>query len=136
MREGRRKPALYSTQRCALSTVRVIQGPDNGWLEIGACLGVKNIGKPCAGKPHARFDEGGQVQACSLLYPAKPPNFKKVASYSGRWTNYDSDGTGASWNNTVAFLGGRYNNKPRKYADFHHAIALDHVAICYQYCRP
>ncbi|MDP1679862.1 MAG: hypothetical protein Q8L02_07090 [Candidatus Nitrotoga sp.] len=28
---------------------------------------VKNIGKPCAGKPHARFDEGGQVRACSLL---------------------------------------------------------------------
>jgi hypothetical protein len=28
---------------------------------IGACLGVKNIGEPCAGKPHARFDEGGQA---------------------------------------------------------------------------
>jgi hypothetical protein len=40
-----------------------------------ACLGVKNIGKPCAGigvsrafaqqklaKLHARFDEGGQVK--------------------------------------------------------------------------
>ena len=25
-----------------------------------ACLGVKNIGKPC-GKLHARFDEGGQA---------------------------------------------------------------------------
>jgi len=35
---------------------------------IGACLGVKNIGKPCAGKPHARFDEGGQACACPLLY--------------------------------------------------------------------
>jgi len=34
-----------------------------------ACLGVKNIGKPCAGKLHARFDEGGQARACSLLYP-------------------------------------------------------------------
>ena len=32
-----------------------------------ACFGVKNIGKPCAGKPHARFDEGGQAKACSLL---------------------------------------------------------------------
>ena len=41
---------------------------------------MKNIGKPCAGsgvgrafakqklaKPHARFDEGGQARACSLL---------------------------------------------------------------------
>ncbi len=33
------------------------------------CLGVKNIGKPCALVAHARFDEGGQVRACSLLYP-------------------------------------------------------------------
>jgi hypothetical protein len=32
---------------------------------------VKNIGKPCAGKPHARFDEGGQGETCSLLYPRK-----------------------------------------------------------------
>lgn len=30
---------------------------------------MKNIGKPCAGEPHARFDEGGQARACSLLYP-------------------------------------------------------------------
>jgi len=29
---------------------------------------VKNIGKPCAGKSHARFDEGGLVQASLLLY--------------------------------------------------------------------
>jgi hypothetical protein len=29
-------------------------------LEESACLVVKNIGKPCAGEQHARFDEGGQ----------------------------------------------------------------------------
>ena len=45
--------------------VWAIQGTDNGWLENGA-PSVKNIGKPCAGEPHARFDEGGQVRACSL----------------------------------------------------------------------
>ena len=28
--------------------------------------------QPCAGKPHARFDEGGQARACSLLYPLTP----------------------------------------------------------------
>ena len=33
-------------------------------------LDVKNIGKPCAGKSHARFDEGGQLRGCSLLYLA------------------------------------------------------------------
>jgi len=27
-------------------------------MEEGACLAVKNIGKPCAGEPQARFDEG------------------------------------------------------------------------------
>ena len=27
---------------------------------------VKNIGKPCAGEPHARFDEGGQVNPVML----------------------------------------------------------------------
>ena len=36
---------------------------------------MKNIGKPCAGEPHARFDEGGQVKACSLLYPVVPEPF-------------------------------------------------------------
>ena len=39
--------------------------PDPGMCcyRTGKCayLGVKNIGKPCAGKPHARFDEGGQA---------------------------------------------------------------------------
>ena len=33
--------------------------PERTRLEDGACLGVKNIGKQCAGKSHARFDEGG-----------------------------------------------------------------------------
>ena len=40
-----------------------IQSADNCRLEESACLTVKNIGKPCAGKPHARFDEGGLVEA-------------------------------------------------------------------------
>ena len=30
---------------------------------------MKSIGKPCAGKSHARFDEGGQAKVCPLLYP-------------------------------------------------------------------
>jgi hypothetical protein len=52
---------------------------------------MKNIGfstaklvKPCAGlstaklvKPHARFDEGGQARACSLLHPFPVPFFLK-----------------------------------------------------------
>ena len=32
--------------------------PESGWLETGACLLRKNIGKPCMGKPYARIDEG------------------------------------------------------------------------------
>ena len=31
------------------------------WLDTGACLTRKNIGKPCMGKPYARFDEGALV---------------------------------------------------------------------------
>jgi hypothetical protein len=31
-------------------------------------LEVKNIGKPCAGKPHARFDEGGLVNCPALHF--------------------------------------------------------------------
>ena len=37
-------------------------------LALGACLGMKSMGKPCAGKPHARFDEAGQVRTWSVLY--------------------------------------------------------------------
>ena len=32
---------------------------------------MKNIGKPCAGKLHARFDEGRVAQATCLLYPIR-----------------------------------------------------------------
>lgn len=40
-----------------------IQSSDNSY----ACLSVKNIGKPCAGKPHTQFDEGGKVKIYSPL---------------------------------------------------------------------
>jgi group II intron reverse transcriptase/maturase len=59
------------SEPAALHEIWAIQGSDNGGLEISACLGVKNIGKPYAGigvgralakqklaKPHVRFDEG------------------------------------------------------------------------------
>ena len=41
--------------------VWTLQSADDSGLDEGACLAVKNIGKPCAGKPHARFDEGGLI---------------------------------------------------------------------------
>ena len=34
---------------------------------------MKNIGKPCAGKPHARFDEGREVQNLLPTLPTKFP---------------------------------------------------------------
>ena len=52
----------------ALYALWAIQGSDNSGLEISACLDMKNIGKPCTGKLHARFDEGGLSKDCSLLY--------------------------------------------------------------------
>ena len=67
--QGSRDRPWPFPEPAALYALWVIQSSDNGGLEISACLGVKNIGKPCAGKPHARFDEGGQAKGCSLLYP-------------------------------------------------------------------
>ncbi|MFH1653583.1 MAG: hypothetical protein ABIE74_05965 [Pseudomonadota bacterium] len=46
---------------------------DNGGLDEGACFVMKNIGKPCAGKPQARFDEGGLVESYDVASEA-PPN--------------------------------------------------------------
>ena len=42
-------------------TFEAIEAAEGVRLEEGACLTVKNIGKPCAGEPHARFDEGELV---------------------------------------------------------------------------
>jgi len=43
----------------ALRELWSLLGADNRGMDESACREVKNIGKPCAGKPHARFDEGG-----------------------------------------------------------------------------
>ena len=45
---------------------------------------MKDIGKPCAGKSHARFDEGGQVQACPLLYQNENPYGASAGGYDGQ----------------------------------------------------
>ncbi|MDX8400210.1 MAG: hypothetical protein R8K20_08165, partial [Gallionellaceae bacterium] len=58
-------------ESAALYEIWAIQSSDNSGLEISACLGVKNIGKPYALIAHVRFDEGGQASACSLLYPPR-----------------------------------------------------------------
>ena len=70
---------------------------------------MKNIGKPCAGKPHARFDEGGQVRTCSLLYPFlnrgftliehEPEQFDRLEFAPGEETQVDyGEGLGAHGN--------------------------------------
>lgn len=42
---------------------------NNSGLDESACLMVKNIGKPYAGKPHVRFDEGATGHlSCPGLY--------------------------------------------------------------------
>ena len=42
-------------------------------------LEVKNIGKPCAGEPHARFDEGGQGE--TNLLPTLPGLFPVLLDF-------------------------------------------------------
>ena len=64
---SRRRPF---PEREALRVLWAIQGSNSSGLALGACHGVKNFGKPCAGKLHARFDEGGQPTGCPLLYPS------------------------------------------------------------------
>jgi len=48
--------------------MRALQTPNLSSLEEGACLEMKNIGKPCTGKPYARFDEGGLEDYTRLGY--------------------------------------------------------------------
>jgi hypothetical protein len=50
-----------------------VQSADISGLDESACLVVKNIRKPCAGKPQARFDEGGRVKPA--LYSTYIPCF-------------------------------------------------------------
>ena len=57
--QGQRRRVRTISKRGFVQRVRTLQGADDGWLDECACLAVKDIGKPCAGKPHARFDEGG-----------------------------------------------------------------------------
>ena len=80
--------------------------PESGSLDTGACLLRKNIGKPCMGKPYARFDEGAlgyplsavvrsrrarrnvreqlQVNTSALLYPyLYCPRGSSTASHGG-----------------------------------------------------
>lgn len=46
---------------------RAIQGSRSSGLALGACLGMKNIGKPCAGEAQAQFDEGAGESPFSTL---------------------------------------------------------------------
>lgn len=57
--ESRIRPVWKWGSLCEIWT---LQSADDSRLDEGARLAVKNIGKPCAGKPHARFDEGGLVE--------------------------------------------------------------------------
>ncbi len=56
-------PAL--SRAGALRTLWTLQAADDGTLAHGACPGVKSIGKPCTGKPYARFDERGLATAAT-----------------------------------------------------------------------
>jgi hypothetical protein len=53
---------------------RTVQAAPHGRLEIGACLGVTRIGKPCTGEPYARFDEGGLASCGYDSAIEAPPN--------------------------------------------------------------
>ena len=54
-------PGMIRTLQRKLS--RKAKSESGSWLNTDACLLKKNIGKPCMGKPYARFDEGALVIA-------------------------------------------------------------------------
>ena len=75
MRWGKVIPRFRGLECCKASPFAV-QSSNNGGLENGACLGVKNIGKPCALIAHARFDEGGRREP--VLYSTRPSEHCKI----------------------------------------------------------
>ena len=55
--ENKLRPLLFTIISIFMSVMGCTKSP--GKQAGKRCsLGMKNIGKPCAGKPHARFDEG------------------------------------------------------------------------------
>jgi len=57
------------------------QSADDSRLDKGACFAVKDIGKPCAGKPQARFDEGGLASQlwCGYLGTGRRKRRKQIS---------------------------------------------------------
>ena len=64
----------HSKTECSSATSSV--APAKHGVGKCACLGVKNIGKPCALIAHARFDEGGQAKAIYGKAIKAPPRRK------------------------------------------------------------
>jgi hypothetical protein len=73
---------------------------------------VKNIGKPCAGKPHARFDEGGQARACSLLYPLCA--LEELVQGKGAWMRLAHDEAPPEWLQELIAYVSCVKTKPRR----------------------
>ena len=69
-REMKDNLVFFKTAAIVIAIVRAIwsfQAASNSRMEEGVCLVMKDIGKPCTGKPYARFDEGGQGNLLSTL---------------------------------------------------------------------
>jgi len=67
--ESLAEPQTQKRETAALSEAMTELGAEDGNNrnpEQSACFTVKNIGKPCAGKPHARFDEGGLAKLSTV----------------------------------------------------------------------
>ena len=54
-------------------------------METSACLAMKNIGKPCTGKPYARFDEGGLVLPVPYSTQLHDPNYMCLTPIENRY---------------------------------------------------
>ena len=111
------------------------------WIdENNSTFFITVIGHSYGGNSAARVVASGHP--VDILVTVDPvgrfkPDFIKVTKFSGNWLNFVATGGGLYLNNIVARLGGWYGHKPKGYADQHTlAPDKDHVAICFQYCKP
>jgi len=109
------------------------------WMDANQSSELTVIGHSYGGDTAAGVVAGGHF--VDNLITVDPvgwvrPDFSSVSANSGNWVNYDSVGTGVTFNNAIATISGAWNGAPRGFADQHIGVKLGHVDICFAHCRP
>lgn len=108
------------------------------WIDSNQDYNLTVVGHSYGGDTAAEIvAKGHYVDKLKTVDPVgwTRPNFENVRKYSGLWVNYNSVGTGITWNNFIATIGRAYNAVPEKHADMYFNEKYDHVDICYMSCK-